>query len=148
LPPAVTLAGIFSAPGSTIVSGPGQKASASFSASGGNPATQRRAMTWLATSTQSQDLSQGYPAYAPAAKSWIAQEDTGTLFASPLAPAFATSAGEVWPGFAQSPWNTGGLWSANVLPALTSGSSFSSQIPVFASQISSAAALDGFQVKS
>jgi hypothetical protein len=113
-----------------------------------NPTLAASAMTWLATSTPSQDLSQGYPAYAPAAKSWIAQEDTGTLFASPLAPAFAASAGEVWPGFAQSPWNTSGLWSANVLPALTGGSSFSSQIPVFATQVSSAASIDGFQVKS
>ncbi len=68
-----------------------------------NPTLAASAMTWLGTSTPSQDLSQGYPGYVPAAKSWIAEQDASGFFASPLAPAFATAASEVWTGFAQRP---------------------------------------------
>lgn len=111
-----------------------------------NPTLAASAMTWLATSTTSQDLSQGYPGYVPAAKSWIAKQDASGLFASPLAPTFAKAVGEVWTGWAESPWDAYGLWSANVTPSLTSGATFSSQIPVMATQIADAASVDGFQV--
>jgi ABC-type glycerol-3-phosphate transport system substrate-binding protein len=111
-----------------------------------DPKLAAQAMTWLATSTPSQDLSQGYPGYVPAAKSWISEQDASGFFANPLAPTFATAVGEVWTGWAESPWDVYGLWAANVLPALASGSTFSSQIPVMATQISDAASVDGFQV--
>jgi hypothetical protein len=111
-----------------------------------NPKLAAQALTWLATSTTSQDLSQGYPGYTPAAKSWIAQEDAGNLFATPLAPTFAKAVGEVWSGWAESPWDVYGLWAANVLPNVALGASFSSQIPIMATQVANAAAVDGFQV--
>lgn len=113
-----------------------------------NPQLAASAMVWLATSTPSQDLSQGYPGYVPAAKSWIAEQDASGFFASPLAPTFAKAVGEVWSGYAESPWNTSTIWSATALPDLTSGQSFSSQIPLVATQISDAASLAGFQVLS
>ncbi len=111
-----------------------------------NPKLTAQAMTWLATSTTSQDLSQGYPGYVPAARSWIAQQDKSQFFAKPLAPTFAKAVGEVWTGWSESQWDVYGLWASNVLPNLASGSTFSSQIPVLASQISNAAAVAGFQV--
>ncbi len=111
-----------------------------------DPKLAASAMTWLATSTPSQNLSQGYPGYVPAAKSWVAQQDAGHFFASPLAPTFSKAVGEVWPGFAESPWDAYGLWAANALPNLASGASFSSQIGVIGTQLSNAAQSAGFQV--
>lgn len=111
-----------------------------------NPKLAASAMVWLATSTPSQNLSQGYPGYRPAAKSWIAAQDKGGFFASPLAPTFAKAVNEVWPGFAESPWDPYGIWAANALPALTSGGTFSAQIPVVATQFANAAQSAGFQV--
>lgn len=111
-----------------------------------NPTLAAQAMTWLATSTPSQDLSQGYPGYVPAAKSWIAAQDKSGFFASPLAPTFAKAVGEVWNGWTETPWDVYGLWAANALPSLATGASFSSQIPVVATQISDAASAAGFQV--
>jgi multiple sugar transport system substrate-binding protein len=111
-----------------------------------NPKLAAQAMTWLATSNPSQDLSQGYPGYVPAAKSWIAEQDASGFFATPLASTFAKAAGEVWTGWSESPWDVYGLWAANALPNLASGASFSSQIPVLATQIKDAASVLGFQV--
>ena len=41
----------------------------------------------------------------PAAKSWIALQDASGFWATPLAPAFATAANEVWTGWAETPWD-------------------------------------------
>ena len=103
-------------------------------------------MTGLATSTVAQDQSEGYPGYVPAAKSWIAKEDSGSLFAAPLAPVFAKAATEIWPGWSQTPWDVFGLWAQNVTPNLVGGSSVSSQLSVLGSAIQNYAQSDGFQV--
>ncbi len=58
------------------------------------------------------------------------------FWATPLAPAFATAANEVWPGWAETPWDVYGIWASTVLPNLTAGQSFSSQLPGFAAAIS------------
>jgi hypothetical protein len=102
----------------------------------------------LATSKVSQNLSQGYPGYVPAAKSWIAEQDASGLFASPLSSTFAIAAPEVWPGWSQTPWDVFGLWAQNVTPNLIAGSSVSSQLSVMASAILNNAQSDGFQVTS
>jgi len=102
----------------------------------------------LATSTVSQDLSQGYPGYVPAAKSWIAEQDASGLFATPLAPAFAVAAPEVWTGWSQTPWDVFGLWAQNVTPNLVAGDTVSSQLSVMAGAILSNAQSDGYQVTS
>jgi multiple sugar transport system substrate-binding protein len=102
----------------------------------------------LATSNVSQLQSEGYPGYVPAAKVWIAAQDKSGLFATPLAPAFATAAPEVWPGWSQTPWDVFGLWAQNVTPNLTAGDTVSSQLSVMASAILNNAQSDGYQVKS
>ena len=70
-----------------------------------NPQAVAKVLVGLATSTVSQNLSQGYPGYIPAAKSWIAAQDASGFWATPLAPAFATAATEVWTGWAETPWD-------------------------------------------
>ncbi len=103
-------------------------------------------MIGLATSTVAQDQSEGYPGYLPAAKSWMAKEDSGSLFAAPLAPVFAKAATEIWPGWSQTPWDVFGLWAQNVTPNLVGGSTVSSQLSVLGSAIQNYAQSDGFQV--
>lgn len=110
------------------------------------PQAAAQVMTSLATSTVAQDQSEGYPGYVPAAKSWMAKEDSGSLFAAPLAPVFAKAATEIWPGWSQTPWDVFGLWAQNVTPNLVGGSSVSSQLSVLGSAIQNYAQSDGFQV--
>ena len=90
----------------------------------------------------------GLPGVRAGGKSWIAAEDSSGFCATPLAPAFATAAAEVWPGWSETPWDVYGIWASTVLPNLTAGQSFSSQLPGFAAQISNYAQSDGFQVVS
>jgi multiple sugar transport system substrate-binding protein len=111
-----------------------------------DPQAVAKVLVGLATSTAVQDISAGYPGYVPAAKSWIAEQDASGFWATPLAPAFAIAANEVWPGWAETPWDVYGIWASTVLPNLTAGQSFSSQLPGFAAQISDYAQSDGFQV--
>jgi hypothetical protein len=106
-----------------------------------------KVMVGLATSTVSQDQSQGYPGYAPAAKSWIAIQDKSGLFARPLAPVFAAAAPLIWPGWSQTPWNVFSLWGQNVVPNLVSGSTVTSQLSVMATAIADNAQNYGYQVK-
>ena len=110
------------------------------------PQAAAQVMTSLATSTVAQDQSEGYPGYVPAAKSWMTKEDSGSLFAAPLAPVFAKAATEIWPGWSQTPWDVFGLWAQNVTPNLVGGSSVSSQLSVLGSAIQNYAQSDGFQV--
>ncbi len=110
------------------------------------PQAVAKVLVGLATSTAVQDISAGYPGYVPAAKSWIAEQDTSGYFASPLAPAFATAASEVWTGWSETPWDVYGIWASTVLPNLTSGQSFSSQLAGFGAQISDYAQSAGFQI--
>ena len=107
-----------------------------------------KVLVGLATSTVSQDQSEGYPGYVPAAKSWIAEQDASGLFATPLAPAFAVAAPEVWPGWSQTPWDVFGLWAQNVTPNLVAGDTVLSQLSVMAGVIKDNAQSEGFQVKS
>ena len=116
--------------------------------SGGQLQTAAKVLVGLATSNVSQLQSEGYPGYVPAAKAWIAQQDKSGLFATPLAPAFATAAPEVWPGWSQTPWDVFGLWAQNVTPNLIAGDAVSSQLSVMASAILNNAQSDGYQVTS
>ena len=70
----------------------------------------------------SQNLSQGYPGYVPAAKPWIAKQDASGYYVKPLAPVFAKAATEIWTGWSQTPWDVFGLWASNVTPNLVAGS--------------------------
>ena len=89
-----------------------------------------KVLVGLATSTVSQNLSQGYPGYMPAAGPWIAKQDASHYYVKPLAPVFAKAAPEIWIGWSQTRWDVFGLWAANVTPNLVAGSSVSSQLSV------------------
>jgi multiple sugar transport system substrate-binding protein len=111
-----------------------------------NPSLAAQALVWLATSTTSQGLSQGYPAYIPAAGPWIAAQDASGLFAAPLAPAFATAAPEVWTGWSETPWDAFGIWASTATPNLVSGQSVSSQLSAVGAAFSNYAQSAGYQV--
>ncbi len=106
------------------------------------------ALVWLATSTGSQSLSQGYPGYVPAAKQWIAAQDASGYYASPLAPTFATAAPEVWTGWAETPWDAFGIWASTATPNLVAGQSVSSQLAGVGAAFSNYAQSAGYQVVS
>ena len=101
-----------------------------------NPQAVAQVLVGLATSTVSQNLSQGYPGYVPAAGPWIAKQDASGYYVKPLAPVFAKAATEIWTGWSQTRWDVFGLWAANVTPNLVAGSTVTSQLPVMGSVIS------------
>ena len=74
------------------------------------------------------------------------QQDKSGFFASPLAPAFAAAAPEVWTGWSQTPWDVFGIWASTVTPNLVSGQTVSSQLAGSGAAISNYAQSAGYQV--
>jgi multiple sugar transport system substrate-binding protein len=105
-------------------------------------------ITWLATSWPAQSISTGYPAYAPVATKWIAQEDASGYYAKPLASVFAQAAGEVWSGWSPTRYATDAIWNSTVTPQLVQGHSVSSQLANFGTQLKNYAQSDGYTVVS
>jgi ABC-type glycerol-3-phosphate transport system substrate-binding protein len=105
-------------------------------------------LTWLATSWTAQSISSGYPAYAPVAGKWIAEQDSSGYYASPLAKVFASAAPEVWTGWSPVRYSTDAVWNSTVTPALTEGKTLASQLPNFGAQLKNYAQSDGYTVVS
>lgn len=105
-------------------------------------------VTWLATSNAAQSISSGYPAYAPAAKNWIAAQDASHYYASPLASVFAQAATEVWAGWSPTRYSTDAIWNSTVTPQLVEGHLPGSELANFGTQLKNYAQSDGYSVVS
>lgn len=103
---------------------------------------------WLATNYKSQGIAPTYPAYTPDATKWIAAADGSGYYAQPLAAVFAQAAKEIWPGWSPVRYSTDAAFSANITPALTSGSSLAKELPAYATALKNNAQVDGYTVKS
>ncbi len=104
-------------------------------------------LTWVATSNAYQaDLSPGYPAYAPAATAWLANQAKSGYFATDISPVLQQAAGQVWPGWGYGQFSQEAIWAATVIPGLTAGKTIVSMLPAWQSSIASHAQADGYQV--
>ncbi|MET8643699.1 ABC transporter substrate-binding protein [Streptomyces sp. NPDC057746] len=103
-------------------------------------------VTWLTTSDENQASAPTYPAYAPAAKAWLANPANSDYFADDVSGPFQQAADEVWTGWSNTKFSDATSWSSVVLPALTGGKSLASTLPAWQKAISDQAKANGYKV--
>jgi ABC-type glycerol-3-phosphate transport system substrate-binding protein len=102
--------------------------------------------TWLTTSDDNQTTAPTYPAYAPAAKAWLANPDNESYFAGNVSDVFEQAANEVWSGWSITKFSDATAWSSVVLPALTAGKSLTATLPAWQAAITDEAKANGYTV--
>ncbi|GAA1941525.1 ABC transporter substrate-binding protein [Kitasatospora viridis] len=104
-------------------------------------------LTWVSTSDDYQGkVSPGYPAYMPAAKTWLAQQGASGYYAGDPAPALQAAAGQAWLGWGYPQYSQEAIWAATMTPQITAGKTIASQLPAWQTAIANYAKADGYQV--
>ncbi|MEY9931458.1 ABC-type glycerol-3-phosphate transport system substrate-binding protein [Catenulispora sp. GP43] len=106
-------------------------------------------LTWATTADDYQGkLAPGYPAYAPAAKTWLAAQAASGYYADDITAPLTAAAGQVWPGWGYGQFSQEAVWAATVTPGVTAGKTISSLLPAWHDSIVNYAKADGYQVAS
>jgi ABC-type glycerol-3-phosphate transport system substrate-binding protein len=106
-------------------------------------------MTWVTTADGYQaDLAPGYPAYAPAATKWLANQAKSGYYATDISSVLQQAAGQVWSGWGYGQFSQEAVWAAAVTPGITAGKSIVSMLPAWQSAIAQHAQADGYSVSS
>ncbi len=104
-------------------------------------------LTWVTTSNDYQGkVAPGYPAYAPAAKTWLAHQASSGYYAGDITRPLQTAANQVWPGWGYGQFSQEAIWAATVTPGLTAGKSVRSMLPSWEDAIVNYARSDGYKV--
>jgi ABC-type glycerol-3-phosphate transport system substrate-binding protein len=103
-------------------------------------------VTWLTTSDANQATAPTYPAYAQAAKAWLANPANKDYFANDVSGPFEQAANEVWTGWSNTRFSDSTAWSSVVLPALTAGKSLTETLPAWQQEIANEAKSQGYKV--
>jgi multiple sugar transport system substrate-binding protein len=104
-------------------------------------------LTWVTTSDDYQGkLAPGYPAYAPAAKAWLADQAGSGFYTGDFATPLQNAANEVWSGWGYGQFSQEAIWAATVTPGLTAGKTIVSLLPAWQNAITDYARSDGYQV--
>ncbi|SMD22582.1 ABC transporter substrate-binding protein [Kibdelosporangium aridum] len=104
-------------------------------------------LAWVTTSDDYQGkLAPGYPAYGPAAKTWLANQSSSGYYANDIAGPLQAAAGQVWPGWGYGQFSQEAIWASTVTPGLNAGKSIVSMLPEWQNAIVNHARSDGYQV--
>ena len=104
-------------------------------------------LTWVTTSDDYQGkIAPGFPAYAPAAKTWLTAQTSSGYYANDPAPALTAAADQVWSGWGYGQFSQESIWAATVTPGLNKGQTITSMLPAWQSAIANYAKTDGYQV--
>ncbi|MET8413363.1 ABC transporter substrate-binding protein [Streptomyces sp. NPDC005195] len=104
-------------------------------------------LTWVTTADDYQGkIAPGYPAYAPVAKTWLANQKSAGYYATDITGPLQTAADQVWPGWGYGQFSQESIWAATVTPGLTAGKSITSLLPAWKSAIVNYARADGYKV--
>ena len=104
-------------------------------------------LTWVTTSDDYQaKLAPGYPAYASAARNWLAKQASSGYFANDIAAPLEAAANQVWPGWGYGQFSQEAIWAATVKPGLTQGKSIESMLPAWQDSIVKYAKSNGYKV--
>jgi ABC-type glycerol-3-phosphate transport system substrate-binding protein len=104
-------------------------------------------LTWVTTSDDYQGkLAPGYPAYGPAAKTWLANQTSSGYYAKDIAGTLQAAAGQVWPGWGYGQFSQEAIWAATVTPGLNAGKTIVSMLPDWQKAIVNHAQSNGYQV--
>jgi ABC-type glycerol-3-phosphate transport system substrate-binding protein len=88
-------------------------------------------------------LSPGYPAYGPAAKKWVANQEASGYYATPLT-ALSDAAGEIWTGWGFPAFSQENIWAKTITPAVAGGRTLVDLLPEWETAIKSQALLSGY----
>lgn len=104
-------------------------------------------LSWVTTSNDYQaKIAPGYPAYAPAATAWLANQTSTGYYADDIAAPLQAAAGQVWPGWGYGQFSQEAIWAATVTPGMTAGQSIVSLLPAWQGAVVNYARSDGYQV--
>jgi multiple sugar transport system substrate-binding protein len=105
-------------------------------------------LTWVTTSNDYQaKVAPGYPAYAPAAKTWLANQASSGYYTGDIAAPLQAAANQVWPGWGYGQFSQEAIWASTVTPGLNAGKAIVSMLPAWQKAIVNYASSDGYQVK-
>lgn len=105
-------------------------------------------VTWLTTSNENQASAPTYPAFAAAAKAWLANPENKQYFAVDVSEAFTKAADVVWTGWSNTKFSDATAWSNVVLPALTAGKTLTATLPQWQTAIVDEAKSVGYAIAS
>ena len=106
-------------------------------------------VTWVTGNNAYQaDLAPGYPAYAPAASAWLANQAKSGYYTDNIAPVLQQAAGQVWSGWGYGTFSQEAIWASTIDPGLTGGKTIVSMLPAWQTAITDHAQADGYQVSS
>ncbi|MDR6972833.1 ABC transporter substrate-binding protein [Leifsonia shinshuensis] len=91
-------------------------------------------------------LAGGYPAYAAAAKKWIAKQATGGYFVGDFQNTVVQAAGQVWSGWGYPSFSAETGYSKVVLPAIAAGHTIKSVAPQWEQEMKNEAQVQGYTV--
>jgi ABC-type glycerol-3-phosphate transport system substrate-binding protein len=104
-------------------------------------------LTWVTGNNAWQDsLTPGYPAYAPAAKVWLANQLSSGYYVGNPASVLEQAAGQVWTGWNYGKWSNEAIWAATIDPGLIAGKTIVSMLPAWQAAITNYATSDGYHV--
>ncbi|MCX4594757.1 extracellular solute-binding protein [Streptomyces sp. NBC_01549] len=103
-------------------------------------------LKWVTTDNAYQGKkAPGFPAYTPAAETWLTGQDASGYFASDLSALKAASS-QVWNGWGSGQFSQEAIWAATVKPGLTQGKSVVSMLPAWQDSIVKYAKSNGYKV--
>ncbi|MFF3661243.1 ABC transporter substrate-binding protein [Streptomyces olivochromogenes] len=103
-------------------------------------------LKWVTTDNAYQGKkAPGFPAYIPAAETWLKGQDASGYFASDLSALKAASS-QVWNGWGSGQFSQEAIWAATVKPGLTQGKSVVSMLPAWQDSIVKYAKSNGYKV--
>jgi hypothetical protein len=92
------------------------------------------------------DARPGYPAYGPAADTWLAALASSPYFAADPTPALKAAASQIWTGWNLVTYPDQPVWSNTVVNELVAGKSLSSLLPALGSALGQTAEAAGYTV--
>ncbi|MET8944829.1 carbohydrate ABC transporter substrate-binding protein [Streptomyces sp. NPDC004542] len=87
----------------------------------------------------------GFPAYAPAAETWLKQQNASGYFAGDIG-VLKDASTQVWSGWGSGQFSQEAIWAATVKPGMTQGKSIVSLLPAWQDAIVKYAKSDGYKV--
>ena len=103
-------------------------------------------LTWVTTNDAYQGkVAPGFPAYAPAAETWLKQQNASGYFAGDIG-VLKDASTQVWPGWGSGQFSQEAIWAATVKPGLTQGRTVVSLLPAWQDSIVKYAQSNGYKV--
>ncbi|MEV0536807.1 extracellular solute-binding protein [Kitasatospora sp. NPDC050463] len=103
-------------------------------------------LKWVTTDNAYQgEKAPGFPAYAPAADSWLKAQETSGYYTGDLS-ALKDASSQVWPGWGSGQFSQEAVWAATVKPGMTQGQTIVSLLPAWQDSIVKHAESLGYKV--